>query len=327
MRVELARPDLLYLLALLPLWGLLLWPRVGRGFLYTRGVLSSRRVLAAGVRSALVLLGPRVLTAAAFVAIVIALAEPQRVEVTHDTIMEGHGIGLVIDLSSSMLAEDMGNGRSRIDIARDAGVRFAKRRVHDELSLVGFGSDALTRMPPTTDRDLIVHGVESLETQLVRDGTDISGAVLAALARLLESEREPRVIVLLTDGAHNGTELPPLVTARAAAALDVRIHAISVLAPEGPTGPAARILRERFGDERETVLMQLAAITGGQYFRATSPEALDSIYGEIDRIEAPEPRVLDNELRHPLAPWLFMIGLGLLAVEALLRGSRWGVVH
>jgi Ca-activated chloride channel family protein len=212
-------------------------------------------------------------------------------------------------------------------VARDAGVRFAKRRIHDELSLVGFGSDALTRMPPTTDRNLIVRGVESLETQLVRDGTDISGAVLAAIARLLASQRDPRVVVLLTDGAHNGTELPPLVTARAAAALDVRIHSISVLAPEGGLGPAAQILRERFGDERETVLQQLAAITGGRYFRATSSESLDSIYAEIDRIETPEPRILEEELRFPLAAWLFMSGLVLLALEALLRGSRWGVVH
>lgn len=327
MRIELARPDILYLLAVLPLWVLLLWPRVGRGFLYTRGATPTRRAHIAAARAALVLLAPRLLTTVAFVAIVFALAEPERVEIRRETIMEGHGIGLVVDLSSSMLAEDMGNGRSRIEVARDAGVRFARRRIHDELSLVGFGSDALTRMPPTTDRDLIVQGVESLETQLVRDGTDISGAVLAAVARLLASEREPRVVVLLTDGAHNGTELPPLVTARAAAALDVRIHAISVLSPETALGPAAQILRDRFGDERETVLMQLAAITGGQYFRATDSQSLDSIYAQIDRIEAPEPRILEEELRYPLAAWLFMGGLVLLAVEALLRGSRWGVVH
>jgi Ca-activated chloride channel family protein len=327
MRIELARPEVLYLLAILPVWLLLLWPRVGRGFLYTRGATPARRARIAGARGALVLLTPRLLTTAAFVAIVLALAEPERVEVRRDTIMEGHGIGIVIDLSSSMLAEDMGNGRSRIEVARDAGVSFARRRVNDELSLVGFGSDALTRVPSTADNDLIVQGVESLETQLVRDGTDISGAVLAALARLLASEREPRVIVLLTDGAHNGTEHPPLVTARAAEALDVRIHAISLLAPEVNTGPAARILRDRFGDERETVLQQLAGITGGQYFRATNSVDLDSIYAEIDRIETPEPRILEEELRFPLAAWLFMTGLVLLAVEALLRGSRWGVVH
>jgi hypothetical protein len=96
-----------------------------------------------------------------------------------------------------MLAEDMGDRQSRISLAREAAVRFARRRIHDELSLVAFGSEALTRVPPTTDRELIVQGVESLEIQLVRDGTDISCAILTSVSRLLESEREPRVVVLL----------------------------------------------------------------------------------------------------------------------------------
>ncbi|MEQ1857797.1 MAG: VWA domain-containing protein [Longimicrobiales bacterium] len=328
MRIEFVRPDYLYLLALLPLWALIMWPRTGRGFLYTRGAAPGHRLRGANVSAALVLVTPRLLTGAALASVIVAVAGPERVDVTRETILEGHGIALVLDLSSSMLAEDMGERRSRIEVAREAGVRFARRRVHDELSLVGFGSDAMTRVPPTTDMDLVVHGVESLETQLVRDGTDISGAVLAATARLLESEREPRVIVLLTDGAHNGTELPPLATARAAEALGVRIHAISILAPESaPVGRAAQIIQERFGNERETVLMRLAAITGGQYYRATSPQTLDSIYAEIDRIEAPTPRLVEEELREPLAAWFFMLGLLLLAGEGLLRGSRWGVVH
>ena len=328
MRIELARPEILYLLALLPLWAVVLWPRAGRGVLYTRGAPPGRHAPAADLQGALILLTPRFLTAGALGAMIIAIAGPERVDVTHETIMEGHGMALVLDLSSSMLAEDMGERQSRIEVAREAGVRFARRRVHDELMLVGFGSDALTRVPPTTDMDLVVHGVESLETQLVRDGTDISGAVLAATARLLESRREPRVIVLLTDGAHNGTELPPLATARAAEALGIRIHAISILAPEtAPVGRAAQIIQERFGNERETVLMRLAAITGGQYYRATNAQTLDSIYAEIDRLEAPIPRLIDGELRSPLAVWFFMLALVLLAVEGLLRGSRWGVVH
>jgi Ca-activated chloride channel family protein len=234
----------------------------------------------------------------------------------------------VVDLSSSMLAEDMGDGQSRIGLAREAAVRFARRRVYDELSLVGFGSEAVTRVPPTTDQELIVQGVESLEIQLVRDGTDISGAILTSVSRLMESEREPRVVVLLTDGAHNGPEIPPLVPARAAAAVDVRIHAISILAPDNvQTTRAGTIVRDRFGEERETVLQGIADITGGRYFRADSPAALDSIYDEIDRIETPRPRILESEVRHPLAGWLYLLSLVLLAVDALLRGSRWGLVH
>jgi Ca-activated chloride channel family protein len=275
-----------------------------------------------------VLVLPKLITAAALAALVVALAGPERVEIVEETSLEGRGLGLVVDLSSSMLAEDMGGRQSRISLAREAAVRFARRRVYDELSLVAFGSEALTRVPPTSDRELIVQGVESLEIQLVRDGTDISGAILTSVSRLLESERNPRVVVLLTDGAHNGPEIPPLVTARAAAAVDVRIHAISILAPDdAAVGLAGSIVRDRFGNERETVLQGLADITGGRYFRAPSPAALDSIYDEIDRLETPRPRIEEAEVRHPLAGWLYLLALTLLAADALLRGSRWGLVH
>lgn len=328
MQIELARPDALQLLWLLPVWALLTWPWAGRGVLYTRGAPGTRRRVWSGWSGALLLLAPRVLTALALASVVIGLAGPERVDPSEEIVLEGGSIGLVVDLSSSMLAEDMENERSRISVAREAAARFAVRRTHDELSLVVFGSDALTRVPPTTDPALVVQGVESLEIQLVRDGTDISGALLAAVERIRLSEREPRVIVLLTDGAHNGTELPPLAAARVAEALGMRIHAISLVASENARGGLAPgIVRERFGAERETVLMQIAGITGGRYFHARGAAALDSIYDEIDRIEAPVPRTVVGEVRTPLRAWFFLFGLLLLAAEALLRGSRWGVVH
>lgn len=326
--LDVTRPEVLWLLALIPVWALLVWPWAGRGVPYTRSDPGARRSRWLGARGALLLVVPRLLTALAMAVLIVGLSGPELVEPTEDTVLEGGSTGLVVDLSSSMLAEDMGDERSRLSVAREAAVRFARRRVHDELSLVAFASDAVTRVPPTTDADLIEHGVESLEVQLVRDGTDISGAVLAGIERLRASEREPRVLVLLTDGAHNGAELPPLTAARVAEVFGVRIHTISVVGnSEDNRRLAPGIVRERFGLERETVLMQLAGITGGRYFRALTATALDSIYDQIDRIETPVPRPIPTERRTPLRAWLFVLGLGLIGVEALLRGSRWGVVH
>ena len=327
MQIEFTRPDLLLLLLLLPAWAFLAWPRADRGVLYTRGDPSSRRAHRMNLRGGLALSVPRFFRAGSLTCLVVALAGPQRVEIVEEIVREGMGIGLVVDLSSSMLAEDMGERVSRIEVAREAAIRFARRRPYDELSLVGFGGRALTRVPPTTDPELITQGVESLEIQLVRDGTDISGAVLTSIARLMESDREPRVIVLLTDGAHNGVELPPLSTARAAAALDVKIHSISVLAPDALSlGSTASVGRRRLAEERETVLEGLASLTGGEYFRASSASSLDSIYGEIDRIEAPMLRPVEAELRHSDRAWFFLLSLALLGAELLLRGSRWGII-
>jgi len=328
MTITLTRPDALYLLALIPVWALLVWPWAGGGVPYTRGAVGERVRLWSGAPGALLLVLPRLLTAVALAALVVGLAGPVLVEPSEETVLEGGSTGLVVDLSSSMLAEDMGDERSRLSVAREAAVRFARRRVHDQLSLVGFASDAITRVPPTTDPELIEQGVESLEIQLVRDGTDISGAVLTGIERLRGSDREPRVLVLLTDGAHNGADLPPLAAARVAEVFGIRIHTISVVGnSEDNRSLAPGIVRERFGQERETVLQQLAAITGGRYFRALSATALDSIYDVIDRIETPVPRPVPIEIRTPLRAWLFVAGLALLAVEALLRGSRWGIVH
>src|SRR5688572_21255085 len=110
MELEFARPALLYLLLLLPLWYLLVWPWAGRGVLLSRG--DSTRALAGrwGARSAAVLLFPRILRSLGLAAAVIALAEPQRVQVESETILMGKAIGLAVDLSSSMLAEDMDGG-------------------------------------------------------------------------------------------------------------------------------------------------------------------------------------------------------------------------
>ena len=326
MLVEFERPDLLYLLLLLPLWGLLVWPRVGRGVLFARG--ESARLLQGrwAARSGILLVLPRLLMAVTMACVIVALAGPQRVEVARAISQEGKGIVLAVDLSTSMLAEDM-DGESRLDVARRAAIRFAERRPFDELTLVGFAGQAFTRVPPTSDPNLIVAGVKSLQVELVRNGTDISGAILTSIHRLLESEREARIIVLLTDGAHNAAGVLPLTTARAAATMGVRIYSISLVSP----GEASGTMRPVGGQnqnstEVETVLSGVSALTGGRYFQAGSAAALDSIYLEIDRIEAPILGLMELEMRQPKRVWFLASALFLMGVTGVLRGSRWGVV-
>jgi Ca-activated chloride channel homolog len=329
---QFARPEFLYLLLLLPVWWLLVWPHGGQGVLFTRSDSARASGSRWGVRATFLLFLPRMLRALAMVAIVVALADPQRTETTQEMGLRGKGMSIVLDLSSSMLAVDMDERRSRISVAKEAAMRFAEGRVHDELSLVGFSGTALTRVPPTTDPNLVVAGVESLEIQLMRDGTDISAAVLTATARLMESERDPRVIVLPTDGAHNGTGVQPLAAARAAAAMDVRVHAISILGVPDTTGPrtlATVALQQRRAQnlrDMETVLEGITDITGGQYFHASSSVQLDSIYSEIDRLEEPVEDVTEHEVRHSLRVWPLLLGMLLLGFDVLLRGSRWSVV-
>ena len=335
MSIEFVRSELLYLLLVLPLWWLLVWPWSTGGVLFVSGGTLARGLAGSLGGRALVLGLPRLLRAGAMASLVVALVHPQLVEVAQERVLRGKAIALAVDISTSMLADDMENESTRLQVARDAAVRFAQGRRLDELSLIAFAGGAVTRVPPTTDPELIVAGVESLEVQLVLDGTDISSAMLGSLARLLESEREDRVIVLLTDGAHNGTGVAPLVTARAAEALGVRVHSIALLS--GPDRArlagmsaavrAATLARQCLVEaEMETVLTGISRMTGGEYFRASSQAALDSIYRAIGEIEAPVEEDIRVEVRSSLRAWLLLATLLFIAFDAVLRGSRWGLV-
>jgi Ca-activated chloride channel family protein len=276
----------------------------------------------------LLLAGPATLRTVTIGCLILALAGPQRVETVEVDSSGGRGIGLVLDLSTSMLADDMERARNRLEVAREAAVRFAERRVGDELSLVAFGGEAVTRVPPTMDARVVVAGVESLDVDFVRNGTDVSGAVLTAMTQLLSSDREPRVVVLLTDGAHNQTGVQPYAAGRAAAALGIRVHSISMAPAEDPSdSPGPTPGPEQAGEDVETVLSGVAALTGGAYFRAASAAALDSIYAAIDRLESPSSAPAQREERRPQHRWLLALALLFLTLEVLLRGSRWGVLR
>ncbi len=331
MAVEFARPAFLYLLLLLPFWWLLLWPWATGGILFALGGSHAGHGEQGRGSAAVLVALPRLLRMGAMASLVVALAHPQQTEVVSESRLSGKGMAIAVDISTSMLAPDMEEQRTRMSVAREAAVRFAESRDLDELSLVAFAGQAVTRVPPTMDSDLVVVGIESLDVQLVLDGTDISAAMLNSMARLLETDGE-RVIVLLTDGAHNGTGVTPLTTARAAAALGMRVHSIALLgepdlASSPPAVRAAMAARQdRIESEMQTVLTAISGITGGEYFRASGQAALDSIYREIAELEAPTEEVVEQEIIRSLRVWPLLTALLLIGLDAGLRGTRWGLL-
>jgi Ca-activated chloride channel family protein len=320
---DIARPEILFLGLLIPAWCLYVWRRQGGGVLFSLAgfMKPSGRSRAAG--PTFLAAAPIALRAVTATCLIIALAGPQRIETELVPGSGVRGIGLVLDLSTSMLADDMEGAPSRLEVAREAAIRFAERRSGDELSLVAFGGEAVTRVPPTLDERVIAAAVRSLRTDFVRNGTDVSGAVLTAITQLLSSDREPRVVVLLTDGAHNQAGVEPYATGRAAAALGVRVHSISIAPGEEP----GSLVGGRASDaDVETILSGVSSLTGGRYFRAASGAALDSIYVEIDQIES-QSRPTERERRIPRERVFLTLALLLLAAEVSLRGSRWGILR
>jgi Ca-activated chloride channel family protein len=314
--VELGRPACLLLLTLIPVW---LWwtrPRPERSLLLAYGTAAG----AVALRSPLGVLiewTPRLLRAAAFACLVVALSQPQSVSTYRQRVNDGVGIVFAIDLSTSMLAEDMAEGTNRLEAAKATILRFLKRRT-DDVGLITFSGEALTRLPLTGDRMAMEAAVAGLETGLLRDGTDIAGATAAAGGLFRDAPHRSKVVILVTDGAHNMPGLDPAQAARAAAAYGVKVFAIAIGGDQTDDAEAQAM---------ETVLAQTARITNAEYFRATDVSALDRIYAEIDRrTGARAARIVERTALTSIAFGFVIVALVLFLAGALLRGSRWGVV-
>ena len=324
MSIDLARSEWLLLLALVPVWLWWVRPRRTSGLLFaSAGSLWPRP----GRLWSLVDAFPRALRAAALACLIVALAHPRLIRPYEEPVEGGTGIVVAVDLSTSMWADDMDGSATRLDAAKAAAKRFVAGR-DDAIGLVAFAGEALTRLPLTRDRYLVEHAVDGMEVGLLIDGTDIAGAIAAGAALLDAAPHESKVLVLVTDGAHNRDGLVPATAARAAAAVGVRVYPVAIGRPDPPepvTGPGATAVpttRQRM----ETVLTQAARITGGRYFSAADVATLDSIYVEIDRLETTSRETRITTALVPFRFWLVAGALAMLLGAVGLRASRWAVL-
>ena len=260
----------------------------------------------------------------ALTALVVAFARPRAGVTSENVLTEGIDIVLVLDISSSMLAEDL--EPNRIDAAKQVAADFVSGRLNDRIGLVVFAGQAFTQVPLTLDYGVVRDLMDELDVGMVEDGTAVGMGLATAIKRLNESVAESKVVVLLTDGRSNRGEIDPLTAAQMAQALGVRVYTIGA----GSRGTARvpvddPLMGRRYATVRvdvdEETLAEVASITGGQYFRATDTESLASIYQEIDELETTEIEVQNftryTELFHfPLAA-----GLLLLLVEAGLANT------
>ena len=267
----------------------------------------------------------RVLALGAFV---VAFSRPQT-GVTSETVnAEGIDIVLAIDVSSSMLAEDL--QPNRLEAAKAVAAEFVQGRRNDRIALVVFAGQAFTQVPLTLDYSVVTDLLGQMNVGMIADGTAVGMGLATAVKRLQASDAESRVVVLLTDGRNNRGEIGPVTAGQMAQALGVRVYTIGA----GGQGLARMPVDSRRGrqyamvevDIDEESLQEIAETTGGRYFRATDREGLSQIYEEIDLLETTEIEVLNftnyGELFHyPLAAGLmlllFEVGLGQTVLRKL----------
>jgi Ca-activated chloride channel family protein len=229
-----------------------------------------------------------------------------------------------------MLAQDF-LPRDRLEVAKATIGRFIESRASDPVGLVGFAGEALTLVPPTTHRPVLLNALESLRVGLLEDGTAIGDGLAAAINRLRGGNRESAVVVLLSDGENNQGTVDPLAAAEAAATLGIQVYTVGVgsegvaRVPVGSAPTGFQYAELPVGLDEE-LLGEIAERTGGEYFRATDPAALERIYAEIDRLVPTTVETTRHVERTHWAGLLLILASVLLVAEWALRGSRWGVL-
>jgi len=308
-----ADPHFLLFLAALPLLGIWYWKK-------------SRRSSATLRYSSLDLVNPAVTTKAsrlrhslfvfrllALAALIVAFARPQTGVSGEEVLTEGIDIVLAIDLSTSMLAEDL--VPTRVEAVKQVASSFVSGRRNDRIGLVVFAGQAFTQAPLTLDYNVLQNLLGELDVSMISvDGTAVGMGLATAVKRLQESDAESKVIILLTDGRNNRGEIDPVTAAQMAQALGIKVYAIGAgtrgeapITVDDPTFGRRR-MRMRV-DVDEPTLRAVAEQTGGTYFRATDRQSLEAIYSEIDELETTEVEV--EHYTHYGELFLFPLAVGL----------------
>lgn len=327
MTPDLARPWALLLLLLVPVWHLYRHRR-RRSLLFSRA--GTVDEMTSGWTQGLAR-APDWLRTAAVVALIVALAGPRTGISRTDVDAEGIAIAVVVDISTSMLAEDF-HPRNRLTVAKEEVAEFVRGREYDRIGMVAFAAEALTQVPLTIDYTVLYRALDQLETGQLEDGTAIGTAIATAANRLRRAPGESRVMILMTDGENNRGEIDPITAARAAAAFGIRIYTIGVGSEGVAPIPIARGLLGGYQYANlpvhidEELLTEIAAITDGEYFRATNEAALDSIYTRIDELEKTEVEVRTYTNYTPRHLPFVLLAVLLFTTEWGLLASRWGRV-
>lgn len=320
--IEFANPYLLYLLLIIPI--LVVWYI----FKYRKGKADLQLSTTEGLEKAPISVKQR-LTHSLFVLrllgiglLLVALARPQSTE-KHQTVeIQGIDIMIDLDISGSMLAEDF--TPNRLEAAKKIAQDFIDGRKNDRVGLVVFAGEAYTQVPLTTDYNIITNLFKGVKQGAIDDGTAIGDAIAISVSRLENSDAVSKVVILLTDGDNNAGNVEPATAAEIAKQNGVRIYTIGI----GRKGYARYPVRSPYGGIQyqnvevnidEPLLKNVANITGGKYFRATSNKKLQEIYGEINQLE--KSKIDVNQFNKKYEEYLPLALLALLffGLEFILR--------
>ena len=243
---------------------------------------------------------PFVLRVAVIILLSLALARPQLSNRWQSESTEGIDIMMALDISGTMLGEDL--KPNRLEAAKAVATEFVLSRPNDQIGLVVFAGESFTQCPLTTDHAVLVNLFQSVKFGMIEDGTAIGLGLANAVNRMKDSPTKSKVVILLTDGSNNRGDIDPQTAAEIAKTFDIRVYAIGVgsyskevrVPMYTPYGVQYGTMSSEFD---ETTLRNIAQMTGGEYFRATDNNSLRAIYQQIDQLEKTKIRVREYSKR------------------------------
>lgn len=269
---------------------------------------------------------PMLLRCLAFVMIVCVMARPQTRNSWDNKSVEGIDIMLAMDVSTSMLAEDL--KPNRLEAAKNVAAEFVAGRPNDNIGLTIFAGESFTQCPMTTDHASLLNLLGSVRTDIaargiISDGTAIGMGLANAVSRLKESKAKSKVVILLTDGSNNMGDISPMTSAEIAHSLGVRVYTIAVgtnkVAPY-PVPVAGGVQYVNMPVEIDTkTLSEIAQITNASSYRAINNRELSQIYKDIDKLEKTKMDVKRFSKHYEAYQPFAIVALFLLVAEFLLR--------
>ena len=265
---------------------------------------------------------PMVLRCMVYTLTVIVLARPQTYNAWDDKDTEGIDIMLTMDVSASMLTEDV--YPNRMVVAKEVASEFISGRPNDNIGLVTFAGESFTACPLTQDHASLINRLQQLTPGIIEDQTAIGTGLATAVGRLKDSKTKSKVIILLTDGVNNAGSISPKMAAELAHTFDIAIYTIGVGTDVGeapypiPT-PLGTIVRNMPVELDEPTMQLIADISGGSYFRATDNKSLNKIYQHIDELEKTKLTTRNYQHRYEKYALFALLALLLLLLEFTLR--------
>ncbi|MDX1328439.1 MAG: VWA domain-containing protein [Arenibacter sp.] len=260
----------------------------------------------------------------ALAAIIVAMARPQTEDIsTRTKTTQGIDIVMSIDVSSSMLAQDL--KPNRLVALKKVAAEFIDKRPNDRIGLVVYAGESYTKTPITSDKAIVKKALKEITYGQVDDGTAIGLGLATAVNRLKDSKALSKVIILLTDGVNNTGFIEPQTAADLAVEFGIKTYTIAIGTNGNALSPVAYNADGTFRYAMEAVeidealLQSIAETTGGKYFRATDNKKLEAIYDEINKLEKTDIEEFTYyKYEEKFRPWVYLAG-ALLLLEWLTR--------